>query len=110
MERQSDDGSDLPSFQDAKFVRQARDQGWMFFRVEDRQRMIAKGEDGGVGGVVGRFPPEDHPAVAQVKAVKETEGEVADRFSRGRGGEGVDDGHVRRMREISGREIRWRAR
>ena len=55
----------------------------MFFRMENRERVIAKGEDGSVGGGVGFFPSENHPAVAQVQAVKETEGEMADGFSRG---------------------------
>jgi hypothetical protein len=47
--------------------------------------------------------------MTEMEAVKKTEGEMADGFPGG-GGEGIDYGHVRRMREISGREIRWRAR
>ncbi len=82
----------------------------MFFRVKNRERVIAKGEDGGVGGGVGCFPSENHPAVAEMQAVKEAEGEMADGFSRRGGGKRIENDHVRRMREISGREIRWRAR
>lgn len=72
--------------------------------------MIPECQYGRVGGSVGIFPSENDAPVAEVEAIKETEGEMADGFSRGGGGEGIDDGHVRRMREISGREIRWRAR
>jgi hypothetical protein len=47
--------------------------------------------------------------MTKVEAIKKTEGEMTDGFPGG-GGKGIDYGHVRRMREISGREIRWRAR
>ncbi len=82
----------------------------MFFRVKDRKRVIPERQYGRMGGSVGFLPSENDALMAEVEAIKETEGEMADGFSRGGGGEGIDDGHVRRMREISGREMRWRAR
>ena len=48
--------------------------------------------------------------MAEMKAVKKSEGEVSDGLSDGGEGEGVGPVHVRRIREISGREMRWRAR
>jgi hypothetical protein len=45
-----------------------------------------------------------------VEAVKKAKGEMPDSFSVWGGCEGDRPVHVRRMREISGREIRWRAR
>jgi hypothetical protein len=77
--------------------------------VKDGERVVAEGEDGGEGGGVGFLPSENNAAMAEVQAIEKTEGEVTDAFSGG-GGEGIEDGHVRRMREISGREMRWRAR
>jgi len=92
-------------------VRQACDQKRMFFRMQDRKRVIPECQYGGVGGSVGFFPSENDAPMAEVEAIKETEGKMADDFpGGGGGGEGIDYGHVRRMREISGREIRWRAR
>jgi len=38
----------------------------MFLRVEDRERMVAKGEDGGVGRRVGCFPSENDPAMSEM--------------------------------------------
>jgi hypothetical protein len=48
--------------------------------------------------------------MAEVKTVEKSEGEVSDGLSDGGEGEGVGPVHVRRIREISGREMRWRAR
>ena len=77
----------------------------MFFRMEDRKRVVAERQDGGVGGGMGVFPSENHPAMTQMKSVEKPKGEMAD-GSPGGGGEGIDNGHVRRMRDISGSEIR----
>ena len=85
---------------------QAGDEQRMFFRVENRERVITKGEDGGVGGDMRFFPSKNHAPMTEMEAVKKTEGEMADGFSRGGGGKRIEDDHVRRMREISGREIR----
>jgi len=72
--------------------------------------VIAKSEySGGLRGVRG-FGAEDDALVAEMKAVKKSEGEVSDGLSDGGEGEGVGPVHVRRIREISGREMRWRAR
>ena len=101
----------LPTFQDAKLVGQSGDEKRMFFRMQDRKRVIPECQYGGVGGSVGFFPSENDATVTKVEAIKETEGKMTDGFPGGRGGgEGIDYGHVRRMREISGREMRWRAR
>jgi hypothetical protein len=43
--------------------------------------------------------------VPEVQAVEKTQGKMVDVFPAG-GGQGIDNGHERRMREISGREIR----
>ena len=55
---------------------------------------------------MGGIPSENDATVAEVQAIEKTEGEVADGIFRGRGLKQVGDGHVRRMREISGSEIR----
>ena len=110
IKRQGDHGSDLPPPENAEFVGQAGDEGRMFFGVKDRERMVTKREDGGMGGGMGFFPSKNDATVAEVQAVKKTQGEMTDGFSQGGGDEGIEDGHVRRMREISGREIRCRAR
>ena len=89
---------------------QAGDEERMFFRMQDRKRVIPERQDARVGGDMRFFPSKNHAPMTEVEAIKETEGEMAEGFSRGGGGEGIDGGHVRRMREISGREIRWRAR
>ena len=110
VKRQSHHGSDLPPPEDAELVRQTGDQSRMFFRMKNGKGVVAKGEDGGVVGGVRSFSTENDPAVAEVKTVKKPESQVPDGLSDGGGEKGVEDGHVRRMREISGREIRWRAR
>ena len=81
----------------------------MFFGVKNRERMVPERQHRGVGGGVGFFPSENDASMAEVEAIKKTEGEMTDNFPGG-GSQGIDYGHVRRMREISGREIRWRAR
>ncbi len=72
--------------------------------------MVAESEDGGLGGGVGLFAAENDATVAQMETVEKSQGKMADGGAGGGGVKGVDDGHVRRLREISGREIRWRAR
>jgi len=91
-------------------MRQSGDQGRMFFRMKDGERVIAKSEyGGGLWGVRG-FGAEDDPLMAEVKTVEKSEGEVSNGLSDWGKGERVSPIHVRRMREISGREMRWRAR
>ena len=68
--------------------------------------MIPKGEYGRAVGCVGFFASKNHPAVSEMKPVKEAQREMTNGFSRGGWRKRIDDGHVRRMREISGREIR----
>ena len=48
--------------------------------------------------------------MAEVKAIEKAQRQVSDGCSDGGGGKRVGLIHVRRMREISGSEIRWRAR
>ncbi len=78
----------------------------MFFRMQDRKRVIPERQDARVGGGVGFFPSKNDAPMTEMEAVKEAQGKMADGFSRGGGGKGIEDGHVRRMREISGREIK----
>ena len=68
--------------------------------------MIPEGENRGDGRDVGYGTAQNHPPVAEVKAVKKTQGQVTDGFSRGGGSQRVGQVHERRMREISGREMR----
>ena len=82
----------------------------MFFGVQDGERMVAKGEDHGGGGGMGASSPKDDALVAEMEAVKKAQGKVADRFSCGGRSQRVSQIHERRIREISGSEIRWRAR
>lgn len=82
----------------------------MFFRMQDRKGVIPESQHGGQRGGVRIFPAENDPLVAEVEAVKKAKGEMPDSFSVWGGCEGDRPVHVRRMREISGREIRWRAR
>ncbi len=89
---------------------QSGDQGRMFFRMKDGEWMIAKSEDGGGLWRIGGFGAKDDALMAEVKTVEKSEGEVSDGLSDGGEGERVGPIHVRRMREISGREMRWRAR
>ena len=82
----------------------------MFFRMQHRKGMVAKGEDRSVAGDMGLFPSQDHPTMAEMEAIKKTERQMSDGFCLRGGTKRIGDGHVRRMREISGREMRWRAR
>jgi hypothetical protein len=91
-------------------MRQSGDQGRVFFRMKDGERVIAKSEYGGGLWRVRGFGAEDDPLMAKVKAVEKSEGEVSNGLSDRGEGERVSLIHVRRMREISGREMRWRAR
>ena len=72
--------------------------------------MIPEGEHGRLRMRMGIFTTENNPLVAEVEAVKKPKGEMMDGFPVWGGGERVRPIHVRRMREISGREMRWRAR
>ena len=78
--------------------------------MEDGERVIAKSKYGGSGRWMGKVFSEDDSAVAKMEAVKKAEGEVPKEISLWGGGQRIDLLHVRRMREISGREMRWRAR
>jgi hypothetical protein len=89
---------------------QSGDQGRVFFRMKDGEWMIAKSEDGGGLWGIGGFGAKDDALMAEVEAVEKSEGEVSDGLSDWGEGERVGPIHVRRMREISGREMRWRAR
>ena len=77
----------------------------MFFRMEHGKGVIPERQDGRLGGGMGFFPSENDAAVPKVQAVEKTQGKMTDVFPSGRG-QGIDNGHERRMREISGREIR----
>ena len=110
IKRQGNDHSDLPSSKNAELMGKTRDEGRMFLRMQDGEGMVSESQDGGLGGSVGLFPAENDAPVAQMKPVEKSQGEVADGGAGGGGLKRVGDGHVRRMREISGREIRWRAR
>lgn len=72
--------------------------------------MIAEGEDGSGDWRMGEVVPEYDTPVPEVKSVEKSDGEVPDRFSLRGGSQRIGQVHVRRMREISGREIKWRAR
>ncbi len=78
--------------------------------MEDRERVIAKSKHSGGGRWMGKVFTEDDSAVTKMEAVKKAEGEVPNEISLRGGGQRIDLLHVRRMREISGSEIRWRAR
>ena len=86
------------------------DQGRVFFRMKDGERVIAKSKHGGGLWGIGGVGAEDDALMAEMKAVEKSEGEVSDGLSDWGEGERVGPIHVRRMREISGREMRWRAR
>ena len=81
-----DGEADFPSFEDAKFVGKSCDKGGVLFWVENGERMFAEGEDSGGGGDVWGGAAQNHPLMAEVKAVKEAEGKMAKiRASRGGG-------------------------
>ena len=74
--------------------------------MQDRKGVIPEGQHGGQRGGAGICPAENDSLVAQMEAIKKSEGEMPDGFPVWRGGEGIRPIHVRRMREISGREMR----
>ena len=78
--------------------------------MKDGERVIAKSQHSGGGRWMGKVFTEDDSAVAKMEAVKKAEGEVPNEISLWGGGQRIDLLHVRRMREISGREMRCRAR
>ena len=78
--------------------------------MENGKRVIAKSKHSGSGRWMGKVFSEDDSAVAKMEAVKKAEGEVPNEISLWGGGQRIDLLHVRRMREISGSEMRWRAR
>ena len=82
----------------------------MFLGVKDGERVIAKSQHSGGGRWMGKVFSEDNSAVAKMEAVEKAEGDVPKEISLWGGGQRIDLLHVRRMREISGREMRWRAR
>jgi hypothetical protein len=69
--------ADVPSFEDAKFVGKACDEGGVLFWVENGERMFAEGEDSGGCGDVRGGTTQNHPLMAQVKTVKEAKGKMA---------------------------------
>jgi hypothetical protein len=82
----------------------------VFLGVEDGERVIAKSKHSGGDRWMRKVFTEDDSAVAKMEAVKKAEGEVPNEISLWGGGQRIDLLHVRRMREISGSEMRWRAR
>ncbi len=78
--------------------------------MKDGERVIAKSQHSGGGGWMGKVFTEDNSAVTKMEAVKKAEGEVPNEISLWGGGQRIGLLHVRRMREISGSEMRWRAR
>ena len=78
--------------------------------MEDGERVIAKSKHSGGGRWMGKVLTEDDSAVAKMETVKKSEGEVPKEISLWGGGQRIDLLHVRRMREISGSEMRCRAR
>ena len=78
--------------------------------MEDGERVISKSKYSGSGRWMGKVFSEDDSAVAKMEAVKKAEGKVPNEISLWGGGQRIDLLHVRRMREISGSEMRWRAR
>ncbi len=78
--------------------------------MKDGERVIAKSQHSGGGGWMGKIFTEDDSAVAKMETVEKAKGEVPNEISLWGGGQRIGLLHVRRMREISGREMRWRAR
>lgn len=110
VERKGNGQTDLPAMEEAEFMGKAGDEGGMFFRMQNREGMIPEGENGGGGGEVGDGSSENDPLMAEVEAVEKAKGKVSDGVPQGGWGKRVGLIHVRRMREISGKEMRWRAR
>jgi len=82
----------------------------VFLGVKDGERVIAKSQHSGGGGWMGEIFTEDDSAVAKMETVEKAKGEVPNEISLWGGGQRIGLLHVRRMREISGSEMRWRAR
>ena len=78
--------------------------------MKDGERVIAKSQHSGGGRWMGEIFTEDDSAVAKMETVKKAKGEVPNEISLWGGGQRIGLLHVRRMREISGSEMRWRAR
>ena len=78
--------------------------------MQDRKGVISEGQDGGHRRGMGVCPAENDSLVAKMEAIKKPEGEMPDGFPVWGGGKRIRPIHVRRIREISGREMRWRAR
>lgn len=78
--------------------------------MKDGERVIAKSQHSGSGRWMGKVFTENDSAVAKMEAVKKAESEVPNEISLWGGGQRIGLLHVRRMREISGSEMRWRAR
>ncbi len=78
--------------------------------MKDGERVIAKSQHSGGGGWMGKIFTEDDSAVAKMETVEKAKGEVPNEISLWGGGQRIGLLHVRRMREISGSEMRWRAR
>ena len=78
--------------------------------MEDGERVITKSNHSRSGRWMGEVFSEDDSTVAKMEAVKKAEGEVPNEISQWGGGQRIGLLHVRRMREISGSEMRWRAR
>ena len=74
--------------------------------MKDGERVIAKSQHSGGGGWMGKIFTEDDSAVAKMEAVKKAESEVPNEISLWGGGQRIGLLHVRRMREISGSEMR----
>ena len=78
--------------------------------MEDGERVVAKSKHSGGDRWMRKVFTEDDSAVAKMEAVEKAEGDVPNEFPLRGGGQRIDLLHVRRMREISGSEMRWRAR
>lgn len=78
----------------------------MLFRMENGKGMIPKSENRGMSGKVRPIPAKNHPPMPEVQTVKKAESEMTNAGDSGRSSQGVGNDHVRRMREISGSEIR----
>ena len=66
VEREGNGQTDLPAMEEAEFMGKAGDEGGMFFRMQNGERMITEGENGGGGGEVGDGSSENDPLMAEV--------------------------------------------
>ena len=78
----------------------------MSFGMQNRKGVIAESEDGGGRWRVGDLSPQNDPLMAEVQTVKKAQSEMPDGFPPGGWSQRVSQSHERRMREISGREMR----